>query len=564
MVRGNVLPAAIALTAIAAALSGPARPEVLTVGPAVVRTVGTNRLRPPGRLPELLPPAPDVIEREPVGTRGRNDSGDSAEQLGSRSVTVLGALSPASQATTAIPPAAGDDGSIRLATRTGIGPHRPGITTTGEIGGGPRASDVYRVDAAAGDTIIIKVAADRLDAAIVLYDSRGTAVDFNDNRVTDPNPVLTHRVATAGAYYARVTASGTSGPAATGPYRLSIVSAAADVDVYAIRLRRGDVLGAATTGSPDMLTVFDPAGRDVHGSTGDAASNYPALSPLPHGDLSTDHIATTDGWHYIQVAGTGGTYRLTLVVSRPRLEHTGDVQTIYLDYDGARVDPAIFANSGIEIPDPTGQRAFPALRTFLPAWGLKSTDEGALEKTVTADVRRNLQVGGGSAAHVASSADGPDLYGRRDVSRVVVGGTMKDSGLPTIGIAQSIDPGNYATEETAVVLTDILSDTAADPDSINAYLTGSRDRVGYIAEVLSDYISHEVGHLLGNWHTQPTDGRPGLMDSTDIARIVAGRDGIGGTADDQRIPFATNDYLASDGFNGQENTAARVAAALSH
>lgn len=530
------------------------------------------------------PPAGRTItEHEPAGTRGRNDSLGTAQHLDGQSLTVDGALSPASQTTTSIPADAEDNGSIRLAATTGIGAHRPGITTTGVIGDGPHADsgdfDFYRIDAAAGATIIVKATADTdaLDPAVVLYDAAGTRVDFNDERVNDVNPVLTHRVTAAGTYYAAVTASGSlpadpfesgsgSGATSTGSYHLTITSAASDVDVYAIHLRPGDVLGAATVGSPTKLTVLDPGGREVHGSTGDASTLYPASSPLPHGDLSTDHVAISSGWHYIEIVGDRGTYRLIVVVHRPGLANTGHVQTFYLDYDGAKVDPAIFASSGLPIPNPPGPRAFPALRSFLAAWGLTDADRIPLEKAVTATVLRNLQsVGRGSAVRVESSTTSPDQFGRPDVSRIVVGGTIADSGLPTIGISQSVDPGNFATAETGVVLLDILSAPAsADPFSINGYLNGSRNRVGYIGEVLGDYIAHEAGHMLGNWHTQPTDDRQGLMDNTNIAQIVAGPDGIGGTADDQRITFAANQYLDFEGFTGTEDTAARVAAALSH
>lgn len=48
-----------------------------------------------------------------------------------------------------------------------------------------------------------------------------------------------------------------------------------------------------------------------------------------------------------------------------------------------------------------------------------------------------------------NSKDSPDLWGGKNVSRVIVGGTQAEAGLATIGIAQSIDPGNFATQETA-------------------------------------------------------------------------------------------------------------------
>ena len=41
---------------------------------------------------------------------------------------------------------------------------------------------------------------------------------------------------------------------------------------------------------------------------------------------------------------------------------------------------------------------------------------------------------------------------------MIVGGTIDQSGIPTIGIAQYIDPGNYGHEDSALVLLDVLSD----------------------------------------------------------------------------------------------------------
>jgi hypothetical protein len=545
---------------------------------------------------------PGLPEQEPPGVRGHNDTIATAQRIsGHTAVRIDGTLSPAAQTTTAVAPALEDDGSITLATPTA----RPGITTTGMIGAGPHAAtgdfDFYRIDAAAGDTVIVRVApADTdLDPAVVLYDAHGIRIAAADQRVTAIDPVLVQPVTAAGTYYLMVAASGSvpadpfdaasgSGATSTGGYRLSIVSARADQDVYAMWLHKGEVLGAAVTGAPDRLTILDPAGVEVHSSTGDASALYPTASPLPRGPISADHVADRAGWHYIEVTGSAGSYQLTMAVHHPGLDHTGRVQTLYLDFDGARIDPGIFAASGLPAPVPLGPRDFAALSTFLPAWGLTAGDEGALEDKITATVRRNVagaainprfRVRIRSSAHDGPKSgpdgpkpghggtepahDGPDLFGGRDVSRVVVGGSIAASGLPTIGIAQSVDPGNYATEETAVVLLDVLSRPAPDPDSLNTYApVPIRRRIGYLGEVIGDYVSHEIGHLAGNWHTEPAGGRQGLMDSTDIAAIVAGPDGVGGTADDVHLAFTSGRLLSAEGPTGEENTAARLAFAF--
>ena len=53
---------------------------------------------------------------------------------------------------------------------------------------------------------------------------------------------------------------------------------------------------------------------------------------------------------------------------------------------------------------------------------------------------------------ILNSRDHRDPWGNANVSRVIVGGTIAESGIDTIGIAQSIDPGNFETEESALVL----------------------------------------------------------------------------------------------------------------
>ena len=64
--------------------------------------------------------------------------------------------------------------------------------------------------------------------------------------------------------------------------------------------------------------------------------------------------------------------------------------------------------------------------------------------------------------NVLNSRDHADPFGQPDVSRLIVGGTIAESGIDTIGIAQSIDPGNFETEETALILLDVSPARADD------------------------------------------------------------------------------------------------------
>ena len=79
-----------------------------------------------------------------------------------------------------------------------------------------------------------------------------------------------------------------------------------------------------------------------------------------------------------------------------------------------------------------------------------------------------------------NSRDNADPFGNPNVSRVIVGGTIDQSGVDTIGIAQSIDPGNFGREEQALVLLDIVSDPTDDDASFNAYMDDSSDRIKFV------------------------------------------------------------------------------------
>ena len=51
----------------------------------------------------------------------------------------------------------------------------------------------------------------------------------------------------------------------------------------------------------------------------------------------------------------------------------------------------------------------------------------------------------------------PELIGQENVSRIYVAGTIAETGISTIGIAQYIDPGNFGHQDEAIVLLDVLS-----------------------------------------------------------------------------------------------------------
>ena len=115
---------------------------------------------------------------------------------------------------------------------------------------------------------------------------------------------------------------------------------------------------------------------------------------------------------------------------------------------------------------------------------------------------------------ILNSRDHADPFGKPNVSRVIVGGTIAESGIPTIGIAQTIDPGNFGTEETALVLLDILSNPPTEPDGpeLSNYITPASDRLGFIGRAVGNVVAHEAGHFFGDWHVDQFNDVANLMD----------------------------------------------------
>ena len=103
------------------------------------------------------------------------------------------------------------------------------------------------------------------------------------------------------------------------------------------------------------------------GSTQDATFIYPPDSPLPGGgNAVADHVADEAGRHYVGVTGGDGVYDVTVEAYRPRLDTERPVQTLFLDFDGARVNTGIWGGPGV--------RELRPLRAFLARWGLTHAD----------------------------------------------------------------------------------------------------------------------------------------------------------------------------------------------
>jgi len=529
-----------------------------------------------------------VDEEEPDGIRGGNDTLATAQLIpafGSATnrrpaARILGTLAP-SVAAEPVDAAPEDNGSIPLAGDSGLSGSGSSTTTEATIGDGPHGSDGDRTGdfdfyavrgASAGQRLFVDIdtPASTLDSVVILYDAAGNAIAANDDASGSLDSLLIFVLPAAGDYSVSVAGfpnfqddpqdSGSGdGAGSEGDYAVTFGLDSIDVDTYAVNLRAGDVVGGSVSGSGTLLSVHDPAGREVHGSTQDASFIYPPGSPLPGGgNAVVDHVAARTGRHYVTVIGAEGNYDVTLEVYRPGPQAAGVIPTLFLDFNGQRVNTGIFGGAGV--------RQLSPLSAFLGRWDIPASRYDALQNRITDTVVENVRGDlAGVRVRVLNSRDHADPFGQPDVSRLIVGGTIDESGVPTIGIAQSIDPGNFETEETALILLDVVSGPAADDASFNHYIRPTSNRVSFVGIALGNIVSHEAGHIVGSFHVDQFNRRLNLMDQGGNFPLLygVGPDGVGGTADDPDVDFGEDIFNPNEGFTGIENTAARTLWGLS-
>ena len=529
-----------------------------------------------------------VDEAEPDAVRGGNDTPANAQYIskfgsakGKRpAARILGTLAKPTSSST-FGPVAEDNGAIPLAGETGLVTESE-RTSSGTVGDGPHGSsgdgsgdfDFYAIRAAkAGQRLTVNIdtpSSSALDSAVILWDAQGNLITGNDDDGQSFDSLLSVTLPAAGDYYVSVTSydsipgdpfnSGSGeGFGTEGAYSVIFGLDASDVDTYSVDLKAGDVLSGSVTGAATHLTVYDASRKEVFGSSQDASSIYPVASPLAGGgNAVVDHVASKDGRYYLAADGLSGNYDITLEVYRPGPDTKNATQTIFLDFNGQRVNTGIFGGPGVRTLSP--------LSAFLGRWGIPASQQNALINQVVATVTENLKsdyAKTGVKVKILNSRDNADPFGQANVSRLIIGGTIAESGVDTIGIASSIDPGNFDTADTALILLDLLSDPASieeAPYSINTYVTKASNKVKFVGTALGNVASHEAGHYLGNWHVDQFDDAANLMDQGGNFSVMfgVGPDGVGGTKDDPDVDFGVDTLNPNEGFTGKENTKART------
>jgi len=366
------------------------------------------------------------------------------------------------------------------------------------------------------------------------------------------------------------------------------ISSGVDVDLFRVTLEEGDLLDAQmATGSvvDSILAIFDETGTlivanddDSPPGGGSQSATYPATSPLLRTSSFNPKItwvAPADGDYILLVQGFDefetGPYTMQLRLRRGGFETMtpGEKQIIFVDFDGEVIDAQTLFGFGNQVA------ALSPLEGFFPNWGLPNTQatRDAVMDAILAKIEMNLEdlrsLVPRLQYELRNSRDHADPFGQPNVSRVIVGGREGELGIPTIGIAESVDPGNYEREETAVVLLEALATSGSGIAAQNVSRAAGTTLIDAIGVGVGNVATHELGHLLGAWHTKNDNLTPCIMDAGGGFLLLniyeTGLDAVLGTGDDEPSRFAIDFFDEFEGvaFGGSiEHTGHRAAHAL--
>lgn len=478
----------------------------------------------------------------------------------------------------------------------------------GYIGDNPVISgdfDMFSFQAASGqsftfDSTTPDPSAAGLDPVLGIYDFNGNLIaahaDENAQQGAS-DALLSFTAPSAGTYYLIIGAQLISeaafnfpdnpfigigaGQGSFGYYTIIASSLNTDPDWLQMDLEIGDVLSARVTGGAMAIGSASPDGTNRTYTINNTNAFSAPGSPFPKGGVSFSYVVPATGRYGIELLSAGTlvpdeAWQVDIVVSEPgmRARTEGSRQIVFLDFNGAVINPSIFGG-------PNEDRTLTPLAGFLADWGLQPNQESLVIDKIIATMEENLiadmAARGGNGNYVVTgihgqfaltflnSRDHADPWGQPNVSRLIFGGTTAQLGIETIGIAQSIDPGNYAIEESAVVLLDKLSGN--DGNSLNQYLiTGGRTKADLVGVGVGNIASHEIGHFVGSWHTVNSNGQLNIMDQ---GGNLAGTLGIGadltfGSGDDLDVDFTQDVYEPKEVyFQGSEDTLRATAFGLS-
>lgn len=360
--------------------------------------------------------------------------------------------------------------------------------------------------------------------------------------------------------------------------RLPLTNGIRDVDYFAFDAIAGDIITVKLT-SPATPTPFDVSIVTANDSPIIGARNNqlggisPPTSPLSDlvSPVAFAKVIPTSGRYFVRVSDGTQQYSLRLEARRPSIEAEpiGTRQIVYVDFDGATINQGTF---GL----PTTRR-IPSMIDTLANFGFLPSEENALIDQIMATIQARFNtdlaasgfngyyrqdgVPGSFDVEFRNSRDHADPWGLPNVSRIIIGGDSVDLGIVTYGIAESVDIGNFAREETGIViLGEMIPEIAAIPR------VPGRSLLNAVAVAVGNVAAHELGHMVGARHQDNANGVVTLMDSGSPLAIQAlgvGPDGIWGTVDDIAVGFGRDRYQPLEGLFGIVDHRATFAFGLS-
>ncbi len=153
---------------------------------------------------------------------------------------------------------------------------------------------------------------------------------------------------------------------------LAITAAEVDVDFFAFDLAAGDVIGATISGGATELTVYRLDGSQMVGAEGTdvASALYPRGIPAARRRQHDLRVRRRRARQLrVKIDGAAGRYDAKVEAYRPGSEtdQAESVQTVFLDFDGARVNTAIWGGPGV--------RELSPFSAFIAKWGLNRAQE---------------------------------------------------------------------------------------------------------------------------------------------------------------------------------------------